>query len=209
MQTTWLNWDELDRLMSTDFNWRKILHCYSDDLLCFNLNLHTNSLPSPDNLHRWYPNRNFKCGLCGNLNVTIGHILAGCPFVRARANQKQEDRYTWRHNCLLACFASALDLCLQQLPKVPAKKSNPQISFVSEGAPVRHASKRPRFSFIGLATDWRWDFHLPEWNSFGSYVFPPHICLTDSLPDGFLYSNSLKVCFVFELTSPLEENIPF
>ena len=52
-------------------------------------------------------------------------------------------------------------------------------------------------------------YYYYYWNTLGTFVFPTHICATDALPDGFVFSNKLKICVVLEVTSPLEENIPY
>ena len=100
MQGEWLQFT--DCMMADDLSWDKILWGYSDRLLKFFVNATANAVPSPDNLKRWNPSKSYCCGLCGTENATQSHILAGCNWVRMVENKsKFEDRYTWRHNCVL------------------------------------------------------------------------------------------------------------
>ena len=112
MQTSWLSYAWLDGAMAKDLTWSKILFQYSDRLLKFVLNAQLNTLPSPDNLRRWNKHRNAICGLCNHKAVTLAHILAGCHWVRnSEHNLPREDCYTtWRHNCVLAVLAKAIQL---------------------------------------------------------------------------------------------------
>ena len=68
MQTSWLA--ILDKVISDDFNWQRILYGYSSRLLKFVINLRANTLPSPDNLRRWNVKGTHQCGLCEQVNVT-------------------------------------------------------------------------------------------------------------------------------------------
>ena len=79
MQASWLSWG-LDKMMKSDLGWQTMLYQYSQNLLKFVLNSQTNTLPTPDNLRRWKLKRNELCGLCGQQEVTLSHILAGCPW---------------------------------------------------------------------------------------------------------------------------------
>ena len=81
IQTSWLSWG-LDQMMRNDLGWNSLLHDYSDRLLKFVVNMQTNTLPTPDNLRRWTLKKNVECGLCGQKEVTLSHILAGCKWVR-------------------------------------------------------------------------------------------------------------------------------
>jgi len=113
MQASWLSWG-LNGMMKSDLSWNAILYQYSQRLLKFLVNVQANTLPSPDNLRRWHltkngESKNQHCGLCGEQAATLGHILAGCPWVRLEENKiHREDRYTWRHNNVLSVLAEAI-----------------------------------------------------------------------------------------------------
>ena len=52
------------------------------------------------------------------------------------------------------------------------------------------------------------DFDLPEFRSPGSsYVFPHVVALTTLKIDGYVISESARICIVLELTCPMEENL--
>ena len=197
--------------MRKDLNWMKMLFCYSEELLKFTLNATCNTLPSPDNLRRWGFKADLTCGLCGNPNVTLNHILAGCAWVRCvENNMPREDRFTWRHNCLLLEIATALATYITEVNLLPLQKSEPfpRIRFVRAGDPKPATPNGPP-SISGLlsrARDWLFDFDLPEYTS-PSYAIPHCVAITAARPDGFIISHDIKHIILLELTSPLEENI--
>src|SRR5690606_30157655 len=52
------------------------------------------------------------------------------------------------------------------------------------------------------------DWDLPELHSnASSFVFPRYICASPLKVDGFIVSNSSKVCIIPEPTSPMEDNL--
>ena len=92
-----------ERKMQESMSWRQMMISYTPRMLKFLLNANANTLPSRDNLRLWGRSKTFRCGLCAKENVTTLHILAGCTWVRNVENKKlKEDRYTWRHNCVLS-----------------------------------------------------------------------------------------------------------
>ena len=61
---------------------------------------------------------------------------------------------------------------------------------------------------LQAANDWKCDFDLPEFRSPGSsYVFPHVVALTTLKIDGYIISESARICIVLELTCPMEENL--
>ena len=209
MQTNWLHWG-LDGMMKKDLSWQAMLYQYSQRLLKFLINAQSNTLPSPDNLRRWKLNRSAACGLCGSEAATLTHILAGCPWVRDSENKVcREDRYTWRHNNLVALVASELNDHIQRANKLEKKSARHLIQFVPAGTKPRHRYQ-PDAScgWLGDANDWVADWDLPEFHSnASSYVFPHYICASPLKVDGFIVSNSSKVCIILEFTSPMEDNL--
>ena len=208
LQTTWLNY--LDKTSAEDLSWGKMLYNYSDRLLKFILNVRSNTLPSPDNMRRWQRRGNLVCGLCSRPFVTSSHILAGCGWVFNWENKRvKEDRYTWRHNCVLSVIIRHLSSFLSRLHKLPRTKVSPNICFVSSGSTNTHRPRaRPNTGLLQRARDWKVDCDLPEWHSQGSrYVLPHKAIISGSKPDIFLISDSLKIIIFLELTCPLEENM--
>jgi len=231
MQTSWLSWG-LNGMMKKDLSWNAILYQYSQRLLKFLVNVQANTLPSPDNLRRWHlnknsekDNKNFRCGLCGEEKATLGHILAGCTWVRTTENKlpNNEDRYKWRHNNVLAVIAEVIQKLVSrpQTRKAPEtkrefKSSMPLIKFVKAGQKARRSrllAVSPRTSSgisadIGAAQDWECHFDLPEsMDLIGGYSLPQKVWVTSQLVDGYLLSEKTKCCVLIELTCPMEENI--
>jgi hypothetical protein len=82
------------------------------------------TLPTPDNLRRWNIAKNVICGLCGNREVTLSHVLAGCHWVRNIENNFQrEDRYTWRHNNVLLALANYISEAVKTANQVADKRT--------------------------------------------------------------------------------------
>ena len=202
----------IDNMRHKDLTWNKILYQCSDRLLKFIVNAIPGWLPSPDNLRRWKSEGEHKCGLCGRFNATLAHILCGCPWVREMENKSgKEDRFTWRHNCILAILAKSIRAKLQQIngsPVLDQKKT--LVRFVPAGT-TNCVRKKPQDvpSLLSQARDWEADFDLPELRSNGSiFAFPYDVCATTLRADAYIISRASKFCFVGpELTAPMEENI--
>ena len=144
--------------------------------------------------------------------MTLNHVLAGCPWVRDQENRlSTEDRFTWRHNCVLFHLAASIAEFVTKINTLPvsdAPTRRMRISFVQAGSKKSTTRKsQSRFGLLHRARDWIFDFDLPEWGDRGSYVFPHDIATTALNPDGFLISRQTKTCVILELTAPLEENI--
>ena len=213
MQASWLRWG-LDKQMGKDFSWNKIIYQYSASLLKFIINARLNTVPSPDNLRRWKQKGSFRCALCLEENASLGHILGGCPWVRNNDSKSQsEDRYTWRHNCILLKLAKAIQAKLSEVNALPLRTiSCPKIAFVPAGLPSAKAKRKEKgkdYEWLNSARDWQCDFDLPEFQPHGGrLVFPPDVCQTSSHIDGYIISRSTKTVIVGpELTAPLEEYV--
>jgi zinc-binding in reverse transcriptase len=120
------------------------------------LNSQTNTLPTPDNLRRWKLKRNELCGLCGQQEVTLSHILAGCPWVRNVENKlKGEDRYKWRHNNVLLLIAAAIKEQVNVAVKAPERKAkDPLIKFVRAGEAAKRSVPSKLKGLLSQARDW-------------------------------------------------------
>ena len=208
MQTNWLKY--LDKTSAEDLSWNKMLYNYSDRLLKFILNVRSNTLPSPDNMRRWHRRGNLVCGLCSRPFVTSSHILAGCPWVLNWENKlPKEDRYTWRHNCVLAVImAPSFEVSFKN-KKTPICRVSPSICFVNSGSTYPRRPRRHTVSgVLHKARDWRFDCDLPEWHNGDSrYVLPHKAVISIDKPDVFLILDTLKLIIFIELTCPMEENM--
>ena len=121
----------------------------------------------------------------------------------------REDRYTWRHNNLVALVAGELNAHIQRVNKLERRSARHLIRFVPAGTKPRHRHQ-PDAScgWLSEANDWVADWDLPELHSnASSYVFPHYICASPLKVDGFIVSNSSKVCIILEFTSPMEDNL--
>ena len=216
MQNNWMQYglDTVHMAMTKDLTWNKILNKYSESFVKFVLNAQTNTLPSGDNLRRWDISKNVVCGLCNNVTVTLKHILAGCPYVREFENkQPSEDRYTWRHNCVLLELSRAILKKLRVVNNSPIDHSTKILGqpFVKAGGkrtskPVKHKQK----SILDDARDWKCNFDLPEVLLPGQkqLIFPQDVLVTSFRPDGYIISRQKKIIIIGpEMTCPMDENI--
>jgi hypothetical protein len=72
----------------------------------------------------------------------------------------------------------------------------------------KKVTKKDAPHLLQAANDWKCDFDLPEFRSPGSaYVFPHAVCLTTTKIDGYIISESARICIGLELTCPMEENL--
>ena len=157
-QAKWLNVG-LDNMMYKDLTWQKLLYQCSDRLVKFLVNAIPNWLNTPDNLRRWNIKGDHKCDLCGRRYATLGHILGGCPWVpNVESTFPYENRYLWRHNCVLLILARAIQEKIAEVNKSPPRPSIPPISFVKAGSTSKPPVAAPHLAFsrkrvIGPVTD--------------------------------------------------------
>jgi hypothetical protein len=216
MQANWKTYG-LNNTMQADLTWAKMLYTYSDELLKFVLNATANTLNSPDNLRRWGCARGLVC-ICGKPDVTLKHILAGCPWVYKWENKatRTEDRYTWRHNCVLLALSKHIERKVDEANGKQRKSTKKQL-FVKEGTIISakarweaKANAKIQESILGLATDWNYNFDLPEYHEgkYNNLVFPHEVTPTVKRVDGYLISRQEKLCVLGpEITSPMDDNV--
>ena len=97
-----------------------------------------------------------------------------------------------------------------QLPtrSTSTSTTHPLISFHKKGRHPRRAKpseEAKKLGWIwGSANDWVSAFHLREYGASerDTYTFPPDVCVTSSMPDGYLISRASRRVVVIELTSP-------
>ena len=89
--------------------------------------------------------------------------------------------------------------------------------FVKEGTKMStkarweaKANAKIQESILGLATDWKYNFDLPEYHD-GKYnnpVFPHEVTPTMQRIDGYIISRKEKLCVLGpEMTSPMDDNV--
>ena len=207
MQGKWLQWN-VDKMESDSLSWFNLLYGYSGSLLKFVMNGVQNTLPSPDNLHRWRKS-DFHCGLCGQTNVGLGHIIGGyCKWiVNVERFTPGEDRITWRHNCVLSVISNFLLEFIRGINNSPRINVQTAIRFVRKEDQCLSASMKTKSNTGGLlhnARDWQVFIDLPEnvGMSPESYVagrhlhLPPDIIPTSMFPDIVMISREANVCII-------------
>ena len=120
----------------------------------------------------------------------------------------REDRFTWRHNCILLELSSSIRQKLGEVNRSPLHPPR-VIHFVRPGQLSTPRPQPKAFGLLEQARDWICDFDLPEFHPNGGYHFPYNVSIESFRCDGYIASLSRKVCFVVELTSPMEENIEY
>jgi hypothetical protein len=213
MQNGWMHYG-LDKQIEKDLTWRKVLGVYNEELLKFVVNGTTNTLNTPDNLRRWNICKDLLCGLCGHKNATLRHVLAGCPWVfEVESKMKIENRYLWRHNCVLMVLARAIIAKIAEVNTSPKKaeiKPSQLQSFVKAGQRPKIAKRPPAPSILDKARDWVYDFDLPEFHQGkgNALVFPYDVLITKMRIDGYIVSREKKICILGpEITSPMDDNV--
>jgi hypothetical protein len=129
-------------------------------------------------------------------------------------NLPRESRFKWRHDCVLAVVVKAVrglvGVINSRKPRA-VKGVSTGIAFVRAGQQPKEKPKEKtvvRESILDLARDWEVMCDLPFGRAPGSvFVFPADVALSSAKPDLIVMSRSHKICIVWELTSPLEENI--
>ena len=207
MQTNWLML--LDKVISDDFKWQRILFGYSSRLLKFVINLRANNLPSPDNLRRWNVKGTHVCALCEQENVTLNHILNGCRWVHDQNKMKKLDRYTWRHNGVLRVLVNFLWRHTLKCKNLESRVAvNKDVVFITSGKRAKKKTTATGFGILLLAQDWLFHVDLPEFiEDGGKYKVPHDIILTDLRPDLLLISWKEKIIIIIELTCPNDRNL--
>ena len=131
------------------------------------------------------------------VSASLKHILVGCK------TSLTQGRYTWRHNQVLKCLAAALE---SRRTSVNALAPSPQwqpTTFVREGeGRVSPTAFRPDTGQLSGARDWKLQADLGQ-----RLCFPAEILSTNLRPDLVLWSTSLKLVYIIELTVPWESAV--
>ena len=181
-----------------------------------------NVLPSMDNLRRWSIPSIGKCQLCGHPFPTLLHVLTNCDFVLRREEQeldRSENRYKWRHNCVLRTLGEAIKRKVSSVNKLPKPNGPPRavepITFVKAGASQaqrpakRSARPQDRLGLLAEARDWICDFDLPEFHRPSRpFGLPVDVGAVNNRIDAFVLSRQSRLLVAGpELTVPMEENV--
>ncbi len=156
-----------------------------------------NVLPTPKNLKQWL-GKDPSCPLCST-PATPRHILTGCKV------SLSQEWYTWRHNQVLKCLATALESKGTSINALPPRTNNPVMSvvFVREREQGQQGTlSRPRFGQLKAARNWQMIADMDQ-----RLVVPPEIATTNLRPDLILWSNSQCMVHFVELTVPWEDAV--
>ncbi|KAK0156143.1 hypothetical protein N1851_000566 [Merluccius polli] len=153
-------------------------------------------LPSPTNLSQWY-GEDTTCPLCPS-TASLKHILMGCK------TSLTQGRYTWRHNQVLKSLAAVLESRRTSVNALPPPSSRWQAtSFVREGeGQANLTSVGPDAGQLGGARDWKLLADLGQ-----KLCFPAEIASTNLRPDLVMWSASIKLVYIIELTVPWESSV--
>jgi hypothetical protein len=201
-------WTHFDDIVKSDWSWNKLLYNCTDRFLKFLVNAPNNSLPTPDNLHRWSGCQlSVNCALCGNHRPTLPHVLSGCYTAL------HQGRYTWRHDCILQIIyqgiQSTVDGIRESRTAAPVR-DRPYIQFVPKVGehvcltrPPRRTRPPAPTGLLHRAKDWQFAVDLPDFQ----YQFPESIAVTSQRPDILIYSYDINTAILIELTVPWEDNV--
>ena len=139
-------------------------------------------LPSPANLSQWY-GEDPTCPLCP-CPATLKHIWDARP-----ASPK-----AWWQNQVLKCLAAVLESRWTSVNSLPPPSSRWKPTPI-----VREGKSRPNNGQLSRARDWKMLADLDT-----KLCFPAEITSTNLRPDLVLWSASLKLVYIIELTVPWE-----
>ncbi|KAL7877268.1 hypothetical protein SRHO_G00039130 [Serrasalmus rhombeus] len=175
-QGRWMRWNGIAK---KKISWSELRNMESNRL-SFIIKATYDILPTPANLHLWL-GEDPACSLC-SAPAGLKHILVGCKTCLSQG------RYTWRHNQVLRCLASAIE---EKRTATNAAPLNAHQEVQTSTAFIREGEKQPTrapptiSSLIGTARDWQLRVDLDK-----SLVFPPNIAVSSLRADLVLWSNS-------------------
>ena len=188
LQGSWTRWQHFIR---RDISW-KCAFASSNPFIRFFVGSTYNTLPTKINLERWGIIDNSKCSLCEEDHCSIRHVLSGCRV------SLHQGRFMYRHNKVLRVLAHHIQGFLNTNKVVSSGIK--KIHFVKGGAKEKKGRK-PDLGILHKAKDFVLNVDLDK-----QLRFPEHIA-TDVLarPDIVIYSNTLRLVLLIELTCPCEE----
>ena len=191
-QGQWMAWEGVEK---RKISWKELWEMEAFKA-SFTIRAAYDVLPSPANLSQRY-GENPTCPLCPS-PATLKHILVGCK------TGLTQGRYTWRHNQVLKCLAAVLESRRTSMNALPPPPSHwHSTPFVREGeGQASLTTIRPDTGQLGRAWDWKLLADLGK-----KLCFPAEIASTNLRPDQVLWSASLKLVYIIELTVPWESAV--
>ena len=188
LQGSWTKWQHFLR---RDISWR-CAFASPNPFSRFCVSATYNTLPTKINLERWGMIDSSKCSLCGEDHCSVRHILSGCKV------SLHQGRYLYRHNQVLRVLAHHIQSFLNTNKVISSGIK--KIHFVKEGSKEKKGRK-PDLGILHRAKDFELNADLNK-----LLKFPNHIAEgVSQRPDIVIYSNSLRLVLLVELTCPCEE----
>jgi hypothetical protein len=194
-QGVWTEWK--DKTETVNLSWHNLLYKMSPRLVKFVANSMINMVLTPDLMKLYQWSTHATCVLCKHLQCTLHHIVSNCK------HSLDGGRYNWRHDSVIRGFDLALSAHVQKWNATkPRSKRLPTLA-VSFAKTATAGSRLPRACLLDGARDWEISVDYDR----AVAPFPADICLTDERPDIVIWSKSLQIVILIELTCPAEEGI--
>ena len=185
--------------MAQDLSWNRLLYRMSARDIKFLLQGTLQIAPSPAYLKTIGKLASATCPLCTTHRGSFRHIESYCLAAL------KQGRYTWRHNEVLRIlhFAAGKRARMMTAKMVKKPQKRGLKVFVKEGEKDKDVKTKKEPVILETACDWRIMVDLPG----VPYSFPAHIAITGERPDLVLWSETLKLVVLIELTVPSECNV--
>lgn len=154
-----------------------------------------NTLPCPQNLHRWFGTDEI-CPLCNTINASLWHTLSGCNTALSQG------RYRWRHDAVLRKLAEVAEVCRREANSRPTTPARHTILFARAGENINAPRPSNRGRLLSPGSGWNMRVDLGR-----QLQFPREIAETSLRPDMVLWSVACKAVLLVELTVPWEEGL--
>ena len=115
-----------------------------------------------------------------------------CLCVRKQNAVGVEDRYTWRHNCVLSVLINHIVAAIERRKDKAIPSTTKEIRFVESGW-YRKATKEKAqwYGLLSKTRDWKLCFDLPEYVGKGNrFVMPHNVVMSPLKVDLSLISES-------------------
>jgi len=195
LQQEWRQWEGV---MAQDISWNRLIYRMSERDIKFLLQGTLQIAPSPSYLKTIGKLASALCPLCTTHCASFRHIESYC------SKALEQSRYTWRHDEVLRIMHYAAGKFVRKMTTENVKKPSKRATklFVLEGENDKRHEVEREPAILETACDWRIVVDLPG----VVYNFPFHIAITGERPDLVLWSESLKLVILIELTVPSECN---
>ena len=193
------DWRQWDGVMAQDLSWNRMLYRMSARDIKFLLQGTLQIAPSPAYLKTIGKLESALCPLCFTHQGSFRHIESYCLFAL------NQGRFKWRHDEILRILHYVTGKVARKMTAKKVKKVQKRGMkvFVKEGEHDKATKTKKEPTILETACDWRITVDLPGVH----YNFPAHIAITGERPDLVLWSETLKLVVLIELTVPSECNI--